>query len=673
MSHVFISYSKKNRPYARQLAEHLLQQGFRVWIDERIEYGENWWKEIVAAIQNCAVFIVIMTPDSEQSRWVEREVALAEHYRKPLFPLLLAGENWPLFVLTQYVDVRDGKLPDEALIDRLAEIAPRQAGGGEDVTGSLLSETAAPLQPVRKQARHRLLYYMSLAIGSVALVIVTLVALNAAGVFEPAVQASPTTEASDTPDGTTAPTRSPSATPAVMLRTRARPILPSDKLLSVEGEDIGIVGPFVRGLNQQTYLVTAFHPPGTVVMQPGENRSEDVRIGEFIEVSNNSPLAQLLGLVKLDDNVQLASFLSGMQPLQGVSMPTMGTQVHIASQTNVYVTGKVEAVNVSVGVGLGEGTILDLNGVARSLLISQPGDQGGLVVDERGAIIGVIVGANARHSIIAPISHVLQAFDVELIEQVTDCSSTLDAALEIICEDATYAVVFLNHWFDARRSVPPIILLEEEINNAYWDNGSYYVSPSVQYLPDVVYQLSSTAYLYDVVLLENRGQAGAIFRSYREVFASVIRQNRLGQTAETADWILAPGSVAWARGDDVSRTTDLSPWVSLKAPGTAYDDSGIGKDPQVAHMDELAPTSDGRETRINSGIPNKAFYETAIQIGSDRALTIWYQALFRLKTDSDFQHLAAATYSTAGTLFGSDSEEKRAVAAAWQKVGVVVT
>jgi hypothetical protein len=126
MSHIFISYSKKNQPYARKLAAYLLEHGFDIWIDDRIEYGENWWRAIVRAIRTSAACVVVMTPDSEQSTWVEREVALAERQGKHMFPLLLAGENWPLFVLTQYVDVTDGALPGLDFIERLAAVVPRK-------------------------------------------------------------------------------------------------------------------------------------------------------------------------------------------------------------------------------------------------------------------------------------------------------------------------------------------------------------------------------------------------------------------------------------------------------------------------------------------------------------------------------------------------------------------
>ena len=58
----------------------------------------------------------------------------------------------------------------------------------------------------------------------------------------------------------------------------------------------------------------------------------------------------------------------------------------------------------------------------------------------------------------------------------------------------------------------------------------------------------------------------------------------------------------------------------MKAPGTAYDNELLGKDPQPAHMSnfvELPDTEDGDNggVHINSGIPNKAFYLAAVGIG----------------------------------------------------------
>ncbi len=136
MSYIFISYSTKNKPYAMQLAEFFQQQGFDIWIDnQKIESGVNWWNAIVKGLQGCAAFVVVMTPESESSEWVQREVFLALEQKKPLFPLLLNGENWPVFVLTQFENVTHGGMPDADLCKRLGEyITPARKKSGADKT-----------------------------------------------------------------------------------------------------------------------------------------------------------------------------------------------------------------------------------------------------------------------------------------------------------------------------------------------------------------------------------------------------------------------------------------------------------------------------------------------------------------------------------------------------------
>ncbi len=136
MSHIFISYSKKNREYTQSVVKYLLEYGYDVWIDnDKIEYGANWWEAIVDGINQSAAVIVIMTPESKASEWVVREVFLAIEYKKPIFPLLKHGENWELFVATQYVDVSDGRLPNSDLLKRISEyITPNnQIGNRIDI------------------------------------------------------------------------------------------------------------------------------------------------------------------------------------------------------------------------------------------------------------------------------------------------------------------------------------------------------------------------------------------------------------------------------------------------------------------------------------------------------------------------------------------------------------
>lgn len=144
MSHIFISYSKKNQPYARKLAKKLQQEGFNIWIDDRIEYGVNWENTIFTAIDDCAVILPIMSLESAESMWVQRECHHAEKRGKPAFPVLLSGEEFPRYGLTQYADVRGSVLPDEDFYELIAEHLPRTTQSGQDVTPPQLATQEMP-------------------------------------------------------------------------------------------------------------------------------------------------------------------------------------------------------------------------------------------------------------------------------------------------------------------------------------------------------------------------------------------------------------------------------------------------------------------------------------------------------------------------------------------------
>jgi len=123
MAHIFISYSHKDSDYAHRLAEELEQKGFSVWIDDRIDYGTQWPRVIQEHLDDCSAFIVIMTPRSYQSDWVQNELSRAKRKGKKVFPLLLEGEEpWLSVEVTQYVDVRGSGLPPERFYKELAKM-----------------------------------------------------------------------------------------------------------------------------------------------------------------------------------------------------------------------------------------------------------------------------------------------------------------------------------------------------------------------------------------------------------------------------------------------------------------------------------------------------------------------------------------------------------------------
>jgi Zn-dependent metalloprotease len=166
-----------------------------------------------------------------------------------------------------------------------------------------------------------------------------------------------------------------------------------------------------------------------------------------------------------------------------------------------------------------------------------------------------------------------------------------------------------------------------------------------------------------------REQSGALNESWSDVFGSLVKQRKLDQMARDADWLIGAGLLtANVRGEGLR---------SMKAPGMAYDDPVLGKDPQPAHMqDYKAVPYDNGGVHINSGIPNHAFYVTAHELGGyawEKAGQIWYVTLRdKLRATSNFQTAAQMTYDTAGQLYGSGSLEQQAVQKGWAEVGLLV-
>lgn len=118
MTTLFISYSHLDSDYAHALADSLKDE-FQVWIDDRIDYGETWPHVIQENLDKANAVLVVMTPRSYKSEWVQSELNRAKRKGKLVFPLLLEGEPWLSVEALQYLDVTDGRLPPSAFRNRL--------------------------------------------------------------------------------------------------------------------------------------------------------------------------------------------------------------------------------------------------------------------------------------------------------------------------------------------------------------------------------------------------------------------------------------------------------------------------------------------------------------------------------------------------------------------------
>jgi Zn-dependent metalloprotease len=219
-------------------------------------------------------------------------------------------------------------------------------------------------------------------------------------------------------------------------------------------------------------------------------------------------------------------------------------------------------------------------------------------------------------------------------------------------------------------------------DNAFWNGSQMVYGDGDEDLPEADRLFNRFTIAIDVIghelthgvtqfeaNLTYRNQSGALNESISDVFGSLVKQHTLNQTARQADWIIGEGLfTANVNGVGIR---------SMKAPGTAYNDPALGKDPQPAHMDDYVTTaSDNGGVHINSGIPNHAFYLVAYELDGfawEKAGRIWYEALTnQLTSNADFQAAADATHLVAGNLYGVGSLEQLAVKNGWAGVGITV-
>lgn len=82
---VFISHSTQDKLWADQLCNALESAGISCWIAPRdIQPGQSWADAIVAGIKGCQILILLLSENSMDSRYVHREVELADANDKVL-------------------------------------------------------------------------------------------------------------------------------------------------------------------------------------------------------------------------------------------------------------------------------------------------------------------------------------------------------------------------------------------------------------------------------------------------------------------------------------------------------------------------------------------------------------------------------------------------------------
>jgi hypothetical protein len=162
MTQVFISYSRKDLVFVERLAKDLQAAGLQVWYDlSGLEGGTRWGREIQNAIKQSQVFVVVLSPNSIDSEWVEKEFMYANSLKLKIIPLLYQPCETPMwFINLHFIDVQGANYDNHLWIilkvigvkpeDQAKEIKPIEGPVSiQDVPAIQIQ----PAQPVSSKAQ----------------------------------------------------------------------------------------------------------------------------------------------------------------------------------------------------------------------------------------------------------------------------------------------------------------------------------------------------------------------------------------------------------------------------------------------------------------------------------------------------------------------------------------
>ena len=92
MSHIFISYSRKDIDFAQKIVDALAANNLDTWIDwKSIPKGEDWEQEIYRGIEEADAFLFLISPDSVTSPMCNKEIVHAVKNGKRILPIVISN------------------------------------------------------------------------------------------------------------------------------------------------------------------------------------------------------------------------------------------------------------------------------------------------------------------------------------------------------------------------------------------------------------------------------------------------------------------------------------------------------------------------------------------------------------------------------------------------------
>ena len=131
---VFVSYSSQDRDRVMPVVQHIRKSGISVWVDEgNIHAADLWSEQIVQAIADSRIMVVMLSEKSTDSHNVIKEVMLSSEQKKILLPVYLEPAEIPAKLQYQLAGIQHlelyGQHGEQALNDLITGLKKRGVSG----------------------------------------------------------------------------------------------------------------------------------------------------------------------------------------------------------------------------------------------------------------------------------------------------------------------------------------------------------------------------------------------------------------------------------------------------------------------------------------------------------------------------------------------------------------
>ena len=154
--YIFLSYSRTDTKFAKQIADDLINHGFDVWMDQsHIPGGKHWDNDIEKALKNSFVVVLIVSHASVASENVKDEVVFAKKRNIHIIPVVHQEAETPLgWDRLQWIELH------KDYHSGLNELV-------ESIEGAPLSSPS----PFKFQKVLKIIFYIAVALSIVGLVV----------------------------------------------------------------------------------------------------------------------------------------------------------------------------------------------------------------------------------------------------------------------------------------------------------------------------------------------------------------------------------------------------------------------------------------------------------------------------------------------------------------------